>query len=317
MNSGIKPVYALVGPEPYLQLRELQSLLAQIGDAVDRVELDGERAQLGDLLDELRSFSMFAGRKLVVMRDADAFISTHREALEAYVQHPSEAAILVLRANTMPANHRIHKLISKVGRVIACEPPREHQIPAWIIAHGKAVHGVTVLPAAAAALKELVGDDLGRLDSELGKLALMTDDGRITPEQVTTAVGFQREQAMWDLTDTLSTGNVSAAVKRWRQLLQTDPTSEFKAVTWLTLWLGKLGRVREMTRAGVPPNVISKDLKIWSSETLSGMQRFAARLGDDGIRRAIARLAVVDLGSKSGVGEASTNVEAFLLSLAR
>lgn len=316
-QTDIKPVYALVGAEPYLQVRELRALLAQFGGDVDRVDVDGERAELSDVLDDLRCFAMFGGRKVVVVRDADEFISRNRPAMEAYVERPSDSGTLVLRVNSLPANQRIHKMIAKVGRIIPCEPPKKGMVAPWIVSHAKVAHGATVTPPAANMLAELIGDDLGRIDSELGKLALMAPDGKITPETVSGAVAFQREQAMWDLTDTLSTGDVAAAVKRWRQLLQTDPSSEFRAVTWLTLWLGKLGRARAMAAARTPPGVITKELKIWPADKLDGMLRFGARLGDEGIRRAVARLADADRAGKSGVGDATTNVEAFLLSLAR
>src|SRR4051794_22024079 len=198
---AVKPVYALVGSDSFLQLQHLQAILAQMPADVQRVDADGERAELADVLDELRSFAMFGGAKLVVVRDGDAFVTRFREQLEEYVSHPSASGTLVLRMNSLPMTQRIAKAIAKVGKIESCDPPKD--VTRWIADHGKSVHGVKLTPDAARLLAELIGNDLGRLDSELAKLALQSDErgGAVDAETVSTAVAFQREQEMWDMTN--------------------------------------------------------------------------------------------------------------------
>ena len=50
-----------MGCGPFLQLEKLSALLAQLPPDMQRVDFDGERAELADVLDELRSFAMFGG----------------------------------------------------------------------------------------------------------------------------------------------------------------------------------------------------------------------------------------------------------------
>src|SRR6476620_11902269 len=120
-----KPVYALVGPDSFLQLEKLREILSLMPKDVQRVDADGERAELADVLDELRSFAMFGGAKLVVVRDADEFISRFREQLEDYVANPSPSGTLVLRLNSLPANQRIYKAIAKTGKIEDCNAPKD------------------------------------------------------------------------------------------------------------------------------------------------------------------------------------------------
>src|SRR5205823_753673 len=131
---------------------------------VQRVDADGERAELSEVLDELRSFAMFGGGKLVVVRNADAFVTRFREPLENYCLSPSDSATLVLRLNSLPSNQRIYKAISKTGEVIGCEPPKD--LAAWAVRHGREAHAVMLDLDAARLLADLVGCDMGRLDSE-------------------------------------------------------------------------------------------------------------------------------------------------------
>src|SRR6476659_4266850 len=107
-TAPVSPVYALVGSDSFRQLQALHDILAAMPADVQRVDVDGERAELADVLDELRSFAMFGGAKLVVVREADAFSSRFREQLEDYVASPSDSGSLVLRLNSLPSNQRIY-----------------------------------------------------------------------------------------------------------------------------------------------------------------------------------------------------------------
>src|SRR4051794_22026087 len=117
----LKPVHAIVGSDLFLQLEKLSELLRLAGSEVQRIDVDGETAQLGDVLDELRSFAMFSSSKLVVVRAADDFISRYREQLEEYCAQPSASSVLVLRVSSLPKGQRIYKQIVATGQVHDCE----------------------------------------------------------------------------------------------------------------------------------------------------------------------------------------------------
>src|SRR5947209_3031714 len=87
-TSAPPPVVALVGDDIFLQLRAIGKITEQIGPDAARIDFDGESAQLADVLDELRSFSMFGNHKVVVVRNADELLSRARQSLEEYVASP-------------------------------------------------------------------------------------------------------------------------------------------------------------------------------------------------------------------------------------
>jgi len=309
----VKPVYALVGSDSFLQLQTLREILAEMPPDVQRVDVDGERAELAEVLDELRSYAMFGGAKLVVVRDADAFISRFREQLEDYVANPSQSGTLVLRLNTLPANQRIYKAIAKTGKIEDCNPPKD--VVRWITDHGQAAHGIKLSPDAARLMAELVGNDLGRLDGELAKLALQCDGGKVDAGNVTDCVAFQREQEMWDMTNEVAAGNIAEALRRWRHLCQLDSSAEFRAVTWLGMWLEKVRRALQLRREGKNDFVIAKELKIWPMDQQKPFFQTASNIGEAGAGRLIELLTDIDYRSKNGLGDMKDNVERFLLSV--
>ena len=194
---------------------------------VQTIEFNGEQASLADTLDELRSFAMFGSHKLVIIRNADDFISRFREQLEDYLAKPSDSGTLVLRVSSLPGTQRIHKLIAKIGKIEQCEPPKNRALVQWIIDRAKTPHKLSADFSSATMLADLIGNDLGRLDNELAKLSLQIDNGKITQDSILKSVSFQREQEMWDMTNELAMGRPEAALQRWRHLVQLDSSAEF------------------------------------------------------------------------------------------
>jgi DNA polymerase III delta subunit len=283
---------------------------------VQRVDYDGETCGLAEVLDELRGFSMFASSKLVYVRNADKFIKNYREKLEDYVSEPVSIATLVLRCESLPGNTRLAKLIKKLDGVVEIKPPAAREIPAWVVKRAKLAHKLSVSAAAAEALVDFIGDDLGRLDNELAKLALQVQGKTVEPDDVRQSATFQREQEMWSLTDDLSAGKVDDAIRRWRQLVQLDTSAEFRGTTWLTIWLDKSLRALVLMKQGKSPASIARELKIWPADKADAMLRTAQRLGAARLESALDLLAECDRRGKSGLGDLAGNIERFLVSLA-
>ena len=169
---------------------------------------------------------------------------------------------------------------------------------------------------AARILADLVGDDLGRLDNEMAKLALGSSSGAIGADEVGQFVAFQREREMWDLTNALGSGDAAEALRRWRQLVQLESSAEFRAVTWLGLWLENVRKATTMLRRGENAFAIGQALRIWQREQQQSFLKTVQAMGPAGLERAQSLLAEIDFQGKTGIGDAAANVERFILTLA-
>lgn len=309
----LKPVFALVGSDTFLQLQAQGDILRQAPKDVQRIDIDGERAELADVLDEVRSFAMFGGYKLVIVRDGETFISRFREALEKYLASPAQTGTLLFRCATLMKTTRVYKAIDALGGIVTCDPPK--QLAGWITAQAKNAHGMTLTGEAAKLLAELVGDDLGRLDNELAKLALTSDGGRIGPGEISGTIAFQKELEMVELTNALTAGNVPEAVRRWRQLVTLDPGSEYRVFVWIAVWLIGMQKAIRLKRQGARDFDVLKEARIWKDELKAPFLRTIQVIGEQGVERALSQLAEVEYQSKTGIGDAAENVERFLLAL--
>jgi len=310
----LKPAYALIGDDSFLQVQKLGEILSSAPKDAQRIDIDGDRADLSDVLDEVRSFAMFGSSKVVVVRDADDFITKFRGQLEDYLEKPSSSATLIFRVGEMRSNTRVYKLISKTGVIEKCEPPKQFELPGWIVARAKSVHQATLSPEAAKLLADRIGADLGRLDNELAKLAIASDGKKIEVADVSKGVSFQREQEMWDMTNALASGNIKDALQRWRQLLQSDSSSEFRAVTWISMWLENVRKALAMKKSGMNSFAIASALRIWPKEMQEPFFKTANALGEKRVAQAIDDLTTIDRKTKTGLGDARDHVERFILS---
>ena len=219
-----KPVCVAFGDDLFLRRQVLLGLrhavLGADGGDFSLTSFEGGTAELRDVAEELTTVAMFGSRRLVVVDEADDFVSRYREALEGYVSRPSRSGILLLDVKSWPSNTRLYKAVDAHGLAIDCGAPPVARLTAWLSDWAKQTHKVQLPRNAADMLVEMVGPELGLLDQELAKLALMAgSDKKITPELVQKMVGGWRAKTTWAMLDLALDGNVAEAMRQIDRLL--------------------------------------------------------------------------------------------------
>lgn len=310
---GTERIVVLHGKELFLQgelmVRLRQSLESRTGGEVEVVRYEGSRAGLADVLDELRSFGLMAQHKLVVVTEAEEFVKKHREPLERYAQEPVETATLLLRSEGWNKGN-LDKAIEKVGRIIKCDEPSRAQVEAWLTHRAGEGHKVKIGREAMAQLVEHIGLDLGRLDSELGKVAVGVEPGEtISGDQVRAIVGHASDDAAWAIQDALLTGSAQKSLQKLHELVDLAG-ADLAPIAWaVSDLLRKLHYAAGMAAAGGNPFSIGSKLKVWPPERHEPFVEVARRLGPERSAALLATSIEMDRRSKSGFAEALINIE--------
>src|SRR5262245_44846283 len=113
-------VCVLFGDEGFLKRQVLIELKQQVlsGDDAEFsvTHLAGDEAAMRDVTDALATRALFGGgRHLVVVEEADDFVSQNRPALEDYVARPRSGGVLVLAVRSWPSNTRLFKALAESG----------------------------------------------------------------------------------------------------------------------------------------------------------------------------------------------------------
>jgi DNA polymerase-3 subunit delta len=172
--------------------------------------------------------SLFGGdRRVVVVADADDFVSEHRAALEDYAAAPRENAILILEVTTWPSNTRLAKAVTSGGLTIKCQTPtggREltefmRQLKDWLIGMARRDFDAELQRPAVDQLVELLPTEPGVLYQEVARLSLlaapsMKMDARLVEDNV----GGWRTRKTWDMIDAAADGRTAEALEQLDRL---------------------------------------------------------------------------------------------------
>ena len=318
-------VVILHGKESYLHQQYTKQIVAALENAHGEIEqfgYDGKSADATVVLDELRSYGLMQQHKLVIVDNADSFLSAGdgttggklgaRKLMEKYAASPVETATLLLRAETWrPGN--LDKAVKKIGAVIKCESPSAADAAKWCTACTKKQYDAEIEREAIQLLIDRIGPELGRLDSELMKLAtLVGAGGTIQGDHVREMVGMTREDVAWSIQNAICSGQPGVALEKLHELVHISRV-DLVPITWSIVDLSKKVHAASAMRAErVSPGVISKQLRLWGP-----MQRVVLDLADRLSPKQAAQLLQhaidCDRRNKSGFGEQRRNVEALAM----
>ena len=213
-NGVFKPVYLLMGDEPYYVDMVCDAILEH---CLDESEKDfnqtvcyGSDVDADTVITAARRYPMFADRQLVVVKEAQMMKGL--EDLAVYCQKPLESTVLVIAMHGASADKRksLYKTVSKMGVVVESQALRDYEVPRWIPMFYQ-TKGLTIAPDAAALLAEHAGTDLAKIAIETEKMLKNLPEGatNVTAADVEKNVGISRQYSIFELTKELSMKNSS------------------------------------------------------------------------------------------------------------
>ena len=204
--------------------------------------------------------------------------------------------MLVLDVTTWMKTTRLYKQVAAKGLEVECSDLKGPQLMKWLVETTKDSYGQTLARDAAALLIELVGEELGLLDTELAKLASYVGaKGKIEIDDVKCLVGGWRTETTWAMTDAARDDDLSFAIHSLDQLL-TAGEPPMKLLGGITYVFKKFAVATDLSRnnsldaalrqAGVFPGAVNAG------------QSYLRRLGRSNAEMILQRLVHVDAGMK-------------------
>jgi DNA polymerase-3 subunit delta len=298
--SKLQPVYVLFGDEEFLRRQARAAIQSQVlGTPEDSFGLsvhDGEKASFADVHDDLDSLPFLSSRRLVVVENADPFVTRCRAALEKYVASPSATGVLVLEVRAWPSTTRLAKLVNRAG-TIECKTLPAGRLAPWCVAWAAARHSKQLVAAAAQLLLTLVGSEMGLLDQELTKLAIYVGEAkRITEADVDQLVGRSRSAETFKMFDAIGAGRPAEALAILARLFEQgeEPLRLLGAFSWQ---LRRLAQVARLTQQGRSLGAALEDAGIAPFQR-AGCEALLRHLGRRRAERLYDWLIETDLGLK-------------------
>ena len=199
LQAGIiKPIYLLMGEEPYYidKITEYleKHLLTDEEKEFNQMILYGRDTSIDEIVSNAKRFPLMADRQVIIIKEAQ---DLHRtiDSLEKYLENPQLTTVLVVayKYKSIDKRKKFIKLIDKKGVIFESKKLYENKVGLWInrVLQGR---GYSIDPKANAMLVAFLGNDLSRIANELTKLEIILPKGtKITPEHIEVNIGISKD----------------------------------------------------------------------------------------------------------------------------
>ena len=295
------PVVVLSGKVRHLKQAALRALAETVlgpdDDGIGLARSAGENAELKSVCDELLTVSMWGDRRLVVVEDADDFVSQNRAGIEKYLDKPAKKSVLVLDVKSWPKNTRLAKMVAKIGLPLECAELKTGELVRWLADESRSKYGKQLSRDAARLMVELAGNELGLLDQELAKLsAYVGDRPRIDAEDVRSLVGGWKAETTWAMTDAIRDGNLGLAMTCLDKLLTAGEAPQ-RILGGINFVFRKYAQATELARQGTALPAALQQAGVFPRD-VSASAAYLRRIGRPRAEQLYQRLLTADRNLK-------------------
>ncbi|WP_111309468.1 DNA polymerase III subunit delta [Confluentibacter sediminis] len=217
-NGNIKPIYFLMGEEPYYidRISEFieKNVLSEEEKGFNQMVLYGRDITIEDIVSNAKRYPMMAERQVIIVKEAQD-LSRTIESLASYAANPQPTTVLVVNYKYKKIDKRkaLYKAVNKIGIIYESKKLYENQVADWI-RRVLSAKNYTISPKAAQMLVEFLGTDLSKINNELEKLQIVLPKGSdITPEAIEQNIGISKDYNNFELQKAIGERNLLKAHK--------------------------------------------------------------------------------------------------------
>ncbi len=271
-KDGYKPVYFLMGEEPYfidfLSDYFTNSVISEEEKSFNQVVLYGKDVSVNDIMSQARQYPFMGDKMLVVVKEAQELVKTI-DQFSSYFKsvQPSTIIVFCYKYKTLDKRKELYKTLSKseFAEIFESNKLKDYQVEGWIktlISDEK----LEIEPKAVAMLVEFLGNDLSKISNEIDKLKIvLKNDKLITADLVEENIGISKEYNNFELINAVAYKNEAKAFSIAKYFALNTKSNPFVVTTSLLYnFFSKLLQYHGMIykNAGANPADIAKQLGI-------------------------------------------------------
>lgn len=217
-NGNVKPIYFLMGEEPYYidKISDFieSTILQEEERGFNQMILYGRDVTIEDIVSNAKRYPMMAEYQVVIVKEAQD-LSRSIEKLTPYAENPQPTTVLVINYKYKKIDKRkgLYKTLKKKGVVYESKKLYENQVADWI-RRVLSPKKYAISPKAAQMLVEFLGTDLSKINNELEKLQIILPEGtQITPEHIEQNIGISKDYNNFELRKAIGERDTGKAFK--------------------------------------------------------------------------------------------------------
>ncbi len=197
-GGNIKPIYFLMGEEPYYIDKISDYIEAHVLDESEKgfnqIVMYGRDVSIEEIVSSAKRFPMMAEKQVIIVKEAQD-LSRSIDKLESYAVNPQPSTVLVFnyKYKKLDKRKKAYKAIAKSGLIYESKKLYENQVADWIrrVLGGRKFN---IEPKAAQMLVEFLGTDLNKISNELDKLtSVLPAETIITDKHIEENIGISKD----------------------------------------------------------------------------------------------------------------------------
>jgi len=281
-KEDLKHVYLLAGEERYYIEKAREKLFARL--FANQQEQDGALQKLNgavemdDLIGLIETAPFFASKNVLVLQDSSLFKEHKDEADSKKAGRDKKLERLLITLGNMPEysyiifvqngkadkRRKLYKVIEKYGAVLEAEALRAWNIDDWLQGKLQSINKDMDREAKAyfsGVVSTMQTISLEFLDREFDKLALFSQDRRITRELLEKVFAGLPEVSVFALLDAISERKAKKALQLLRRQLN-DGTYFTVILSLLTRHVRQLWQAQALHQQGIRGKALAKPLEL-------------------------------------------------------
>lgn len=310
-GNKVPPLLYLFGEEGYSLDRTVRRLVEAVvdeaGSDFNYHIYNGKDVGAETVLDTARTLPVFAARRLVLVREAQAIAAGELETFLSYLSDPAPETVLVFVADKVDRRKKFFQEFKKKGALVEFKRLYDNQIPGFVKSRAREL-GRSFTEDALALFCRRVGTNLQEIDAELNKLATYVgEQDLIDVADVRQIVSDTRVDSVFELTNALGKRDAALAVQLLGRLLE-DGTAPLVILAMMVRHFRQMWKAHELLARGTERKDLARLVGI-NPYFLDGLIGQARRFSGTQYRQAFEQFLEVDLALKSSGAHANALLE--------
>ncbi len=220
-SGSFSGLYLFTGTETYLIRQFAEKLIRALLPQEDEMNLnhfrgDGIRAE--DIYEQATTLPFFADRRVVVVWES-GYLKKGNDLMERLVGELPESTVLIFVETETDKRSRLYKRMAERACIATFDTPDIKTLRTWVLGLFQS-EGIRISSAACDALIAAGGMDMNAIARECEKLISYAIESKtVTEEDVRILCESQAENKIFDMTEALSAGNKTLAIRLYEDLL--------------------------------------------------------------------------------------------------
>lgn len=253
-------IYLIFGGDTFRAKKKIQEIVEKYKkvhkSGLNLKILDLKEKSFSAFKEEFRTFSMFAEKKLFVLKNTNKNLNFQEKFLKEIDQFSSSRDLIIFFEEEEILKGKFWDSIKKIAKSAEFKPLNEKKLKIWIKSQFKK-YQTEIDNSVVDYLTKTVGNDLWQLDQEIKKLVAFKNQKKINKEEIEKIVSTETAINIFQIIDAIALGKTKEAIFFIKKELEKGEKANF-IISMMKLQFKNILLIKDLIEKNIPFYQIKK-----------------------------------------------------------